>query len=222
MKILLFVLGCLTCQVYSYVNKVVDLSHWNNVNMRLAQEDGIVGVIHKATQGEDYIDPTYQKRREQAEKLGLLWGAYHFGSGSNLGQVQADHFLRTVGNHTNVLLVLDLEPNGSNTMSIEQAGDFVLRVLEVTGRYPLIYGSPYFLSSYTGKLDVLRECKLWIAHYTDNASPILPNGSNSWLFWQYTDGGRGGTPRLVKGIGPCDRDRFNGEEEDLINKWPHF
>ena len=42
---------------------------------------GIVGVIHKATQGTTYVDETYASRRVEALACGLLWGAYHFGVG---------------------------------------------------------------------------------------------------------------------------------------------
>jgi len=37
--------------------------------------------------------------------------------------------------------------------------------------------------------------------------------------WQYTDGAVGGDPKSVKGIGHCDRDRFNGSEAGLRKLW---
>jgi lysozyme len=74
------------------INAIVDLSHWNeNVDFKLAKEDGTVGIIHKATQGTKYKDPKYAERRKAAEDEGLLWGAYHFGVRGN-GTDQADHF----------------------------------------------------------------------------------------------------------------------------------
>lgn len=67
-----------------YANAVVDLSYWNaDVNFKLVKEDGILGVIHKATQGLKYVDPTYTERRKAAEEEGLLWGSYHFGVWGN-------------------------------------------------------------------------------------------------------------------------------------------
>ena len=39
---------------------VIDLSHFNhNPDFKLAKADGILGVIHKATQGTSFLDPTY-------------------------------------------------------------------------------------------------------------------------------------------------------------------
>ncbi|WP_425384237.1 glycoside hydrolase family 25 protein [Wolbachia endosymbiont (group B) of Eupithecia inturbata] len=82
----------------SPVNGIIDLSHWQeNVDFELAKENGIVGVIHKATQGTGYIDTKYKERRKEAEDLGLLWGSYHFGVGED-GKDQANHlYLQGVG-----------------------------------------------------------------------------------------------------------------------------
>ena len=74
-------------------NSVINLSHHNGTRLRFdkAKEDGIVGVIQKATQGEGYVDPTFKKNRSAVLAAGLLSGAYHFGTGSN-GISQAEHF----------------------------------------------------------------------------------------------------------------------------------
>ena len=44
------------------------------------RRSGILGVIHKATEGGDFVDKSYAIRQPQAEQAGLLWGAYHFGT----------------------------------------------------------------------------------------------------------------------------------------------
>ena len=65
-------------------NGVIDISHHNGVvDLKKAKGDGIVGVIHKATQGQAYMDPTYQANRTKAADAALLWGAYHFGTGAD-------------------------------------------------------------------------------------------------------------------------------------------
>src|SRR5215813_12302432 len=93
------------------LNVVIDISHHDgNVNLAKAKEDGIMGVIQKATQGLTFKDPTYQRNRQKAEDAGLFWGAYHFGTGSD-GLKQAQHFLDVVGNDPGTLLVLDFELN---------------------------------------------------------------------------------------------------------------
>jgi lysozyme len=58
------------------LNVVIDISHHNgNVNLAKAKGDGILGVIHKATQGQTFKDPTYERNRQKAMDAGLLWGS---------------------------------------------------------------------------------------------------------------------------------------------------
>jgi GH25 family lysozyme M1 (1,4-beta-N-acetylmuramidase) len=59
------------------LNAVIDISHYNRDPVFTAARQG-VGVIHKATQGADGVDPTYAANRAQAQAAGLMWGAYHF------------------------------------------------------------------------------------------------------------------------------------------------
>src|SRR5262245_22375804 len=92
-------------------NGVIDLSHHNGtVDLQAAAASGIAGVIHKATQDQTYVDPAFTANRALAQRAGLLWGAYHFGTGAD-GVVQADWFLQTVQPDAATLLVLDLEAN---------------------------------------------------------------------------------------------------------------
>jgi GH25 family lysozyme M1 (1,4-beta-N-acetylmuramidase) len=104
------------------LNVVVDLSHHNkSPNFERAKADGVVGVIYKATQDQSGVDPTYKNSRKRAKDAGLLWGAYHFGTGSD-GLKQAENFLNTVGDPSDTLLALDFEPNPTGpTMTLEEA-----------------------------------------------------------------------------------------------------
>jgi lysozyme len=78
------------------INVVVDISHHNgNVDLEKAQQAGIVGVIHKGTQGTGMFDNQYGVNRQKAAAAGLLWGAYHFGTNAD-GAAQADFFLNKI------------------------------------------------------------------------------------------------------------------------------
>ena len=103
------------------LNAVIDLSHHNNVtSYQDIRDAGIVGIIHKATQGVTGVDGTYGTRKPQALAAGLLWGAYHFASKGN-AQKQADHFLDVVQPGPTDLLVLDFEPNAHDgTMTVAE------------------------------------------------------------------------------------------------------
>lgn len=201
------------------LNAVVDISHHNgNVNLQLAKADGIIGVIHKATQGTTIVDPMYQTNRTQAVNAGLLWGAYHFGTGQD-GTAQAQFFLKTVGTFDNTLLVLDFEQNtGGASMSLAEARDFVNEVDQVTGRFPGFYSGSYIKQLLGNAKDpVLAQCWLWLPEYGSTA--IVPANWSTWTMWQYTDGNVGPQPHSVNGIGNCDRDKFNGTADQLQTLW---
>lgn len=194
---------------------VIDLSHWNvNVNFELIKESGIIAVIHKATQGIKYVDHHYNTRRTAAEKYGLLWGAYHFGTNSN-GVLQANHFLNTVGNTSKTILVLDVEYNKNNIMTQNQIKHFIETVQNKTKNTIMIYGSYNILTKYSSPF--LTKIPLWIAFY---GWPLkVPSGWDKWVLWQYTNGKKGPLPHRVNGIGLCDRDVFNGSVDELKYFW---
>jgi lysozyme len=201
------------------INVVVDLSHHNgSVNLQKAADSGILGVIHKATQGQSFIDPTYKQNRKRALNANLLWGAYHFGTGSN-GINQAVHFLDVVQPETNTLLVLDFEQNPQGpSMRLEEARAFATHVFEATGRWPGFYSGHYIKELLGTNVDpVLKNCWFWLAQYGPTA--VVPQCWPRWMMWQYTDGALGPEPHTVPGIGRCDRDRFNGDEASLRALW---
>jgi lysozyme len=205
--------------VATIINAVVDISHHNgSVNLKRAKDDGILGVIQKASQGQSNVDPTYRTNRTKAAKEDLLWGAYHFGTGSD-GVKQAESFLKVVGDDPGTLMVLDFEPNPTGpSMTLEEARGFVTHVQAVTGRFPGLY-SGHFIKELLGTRNdpVLANCWFWLAQY--GPTPVVPPNWTTWTLWQYTDGAIGPDPHQVAGIGRCDRDKFNGTESDLKTFW---
>ncbi len=103
------------------------MSHYDLVRADFVgmKNEGVVGIIHEATFPRLQRDWRYFERQTAASQAGLLWGAYHFGDGTNPIS-QADHFLAVVGSshppaskaddpekrRAGVLLVLDFEKNG--------------------------------------------------------------------------------------------------------------
>jgi GH25 family lysozyme M1 (1,4-beta-N-acetylmuramidase) len=201
------------------LNAIVDISHHNdNPDFVQAAAAGVVGVIHKATQGLTYKDPMYGTNRQKALDAGLLWGAYHFGVGGD-GVAQADFFLNTVDPGPDTLLVLDYEPNTQGpTMSLIDARAFVSQVNTRLGRYPGLYSGSLIKQTLGSHVDaILSQCFFWLAQYGPNA--VVPPCWNTWTLWQYTDGNLGSQPHTVPGIGACDRDKFNGDLDALKKLW---
>src|ERR1700760_3968474 len=74
------------------LDAVIDISH--NVTVTdftlVRRRSSILGVIHKATEGGDYVDKPYRARPPPPEAAGLLWGPYHFGPRQYPGAQQAN------------------------------------------------------------------------------------------------------------------------------------
>jgi lysozyme len=205
------------------INVVVDLSHHNpSVDFEKLKAAGIVGVIHKATQGFGFVDQKYAQRRQPALDAGLLWGAYHFGVGGD-GSEQADFFLDTVGDDPQTLLVLDYEPNRTGpTMTLNQAREFVEHTNNVAGRFPGLYSGHLIKEQLGGAPPdpLLANCFLWIAQYRGPRPVNIPSTFKTWTLWQYSDGVDGPEPHDIAGVAPpCDRNLFNGSIKQLKKLW---
>ena len=231
----------LATKPHGRLDAVIDISHSTTVHdFRLArQRSNILGVIHKASEGGDWRDPLYTKRRAEAEAAGLLWGAYHFGTHEYSGADQAAMFLNSARPGPSTLLALDLEfneQNPSNTMRLGQAEEFVRSILAATGRHPLIYtnatwaedqpmGHPqHRLGGHITEHSILANCPLWLADY--RSEPQLPSAwrGKGWHFWQYAGdteagGPRGRRVRSVSGVVRCDRNLFRGDAATLRKFW---
>jgi len=228
-------------------NTVVNLSHYDLMRVDFVgmKSEGVLGIIHEASFPRLQRDWRYAERQLAAIRAGLLWGAYHFGDGTNPIQ-QADHFLAVVGsshppmnapheeekNRPGVLLVLDFEQNGhypGGSMSTAQAAAFVQRIKERTGKYPGIYGSEFRLrqmlygSGTAAHRAVLSNCWLWIANYHNQPRSTSPWGH--WDLWQYTGDGKCGLrPRNAFPIGvanmrKAERNIFRGNDALLQAFW---
>jgi lysozyme len=203
----------------AFNNIVVDLSHHNGVvDLSQAASRGVAGIMHKATQGTSYTDPMYQANLSSARQNGLLWGAYHFGTGED-GVAQADFFLNFVQPTPQTLIALDLEANPQGaSMTIEDARAFLVHVQSITGIWPGLYGG-YYLKQLIGSTTdpTLRNCWFWLSQYGPTA--VVPPNWPSWTLWQYTDGAIGPNPNALPGIGHCDQNSYNGSAEQLKAKW---
>jgi lysozyme len=183
----------------------------------------------KATQAANFVDERFTSHWTGAKQAGILRGAYHFIDPRVDGRLQAEHFLRTVKMEPGDLPpVLDLEDLPAATTTIPKAAagrksgqkaakaaaanalaansqmiacaEVWLRTVEQnTGRKPIIYSGPSFLSSrMTDAKGAVpswaSKYMLWIANYLnhpvgDNDLPLQPKGWANWTIWQYSEAG---------------------------------
>src|SRR6266566_100367 len=109
---------------------VVDIYHGDRVSsFKKAADFGIWGIIHKATTGATGRDDKYPNRRKPARDAGLLWGAYHWGTKADVAK-QMKNFLDYAQPDRSTLVALDFERSGENTMTLDQAREFLTRIEE--------------------------------------------------------------------------------------------
>jgi lysozyme len=223
------------------IDAVIDMSHGVQVESfdTIRRQNGILGVIHKASEGGDWIDPSYSDRRVMAESAGLLWGAYHFGTRQYPGARQAQTFLAAARPGPRTLIALDFEPNDPNprnTMTLDQAEAFVHTVRAATGRLPMVYtranwadgersGRGPRLPRPVESTSILAQCDLWLASYHEEPHVPFAWASRGWKLWQYAgdevaaNAAYGSIPRTIVGVSHTDRNIFNGDEAGLRRFW---
>jgi lysozyme len=203
------------------INTIIDISHHQSPNFDKVKADGIIAIIHKATEGQTFKDKEYHDRKAAAKAKGFLWGAYHFSSGGSVTN-QVDHFLEFAQPEDDELIALDYEPSSSGpNMTLDQAHRFVEMIKNELGRYPMIYGGSLLRHAVGTNPDpILANCPLWYARYRNRPVGIPTQVWPKATLWQYTDGNDGLDPHKVDGIGRCDRDIFFGTEAELREQWP--
>lgn len=220
-------------------NSVVNMSHYDLMrpNFTAMRSEGVRAIIHEATYPRFERDAYYRERHAQATRVGMLWGAYHFGDATDPVR-QADHFMNVAGAMSpvdphGVLLVLDFEKNGhypGGSMRVDQAASFVERIRSRTGKYPGIYMSEYRIKQMlygpkatAAQRQLLSNCWLWVANYHFEPRNTAP--WSGWRMWQYTGDGkcdlrpRSRFPISVANIRKAERNIFRGSDEALAAFW---
>ena len=204
--------------------KGIDVSNWNGVIdwIRVAT-GGYRFVFAKATEGITFTDPTYSINRAGTEAFGLRFGAYHFARPAGTSDAlrttnaiaQADHFVDVAEPKPGELPpVLDFEKTGGlGTKQLQTwTQAWMAEVYARTGLHASIYVSPLFWKNSVADTTSFAAAgsQLWIAHWTQNAAPLVPAknwGGLGWTWWQWTN------CSTVPGFLHCsDGDRLNGPD----------
>ena len=192
---------------------VIDIYHGNIVHDFAAlKANGILGVIHKATQGANYADPLYAKNRILATNAGLLWGAYSFNTGEDVA-TQVVQFFSHAEPDANTLMALDFEDNPHSQMSLAQARQFLELADAQLGRKLVIYSGNRIKDLLGNTADpFFGSHRLWLAQYGPVAR-VQASWSKQWL-WQYSE-----TGRLPGTDGQIDLNTYDGSPDDLAAEW---
>lgn len=168
----------------------IDISNWQGgLDLNKIKND-IDFVICKATEGNYFVDRFCDGWINQAIRLNMPFGFYHFAN-DNDPLIEAEFFIKhTEGYFKKGIPVLDIETTIYNWS--DYCNKFCNRVHDKTGIWPMIYTSAGFLPN-LDEFKYYNECGLWVAGYPYPAKSwtdeTCPYNVNPWKFpaiWQFS------------------------------------
>jgi GH25 family lysozyme M1 (1,4-beta-N-acetylmuramidase) len=193
----------------------IDISHWQGFpDFDEVKAAGVLGMIHKATEGSSYKDPNRSENCSNAIKAGIAVSTYFWIKPGD-GRAQAEFYLSVIDPVPGERVVIDYEEDGCSLATLHDAVQALLD-----------YGQDLKITVYSGHLlkeQLGNDCDdflaantdLWLAQYTDDEDNISwPDGTYpQWTLWQYSETG------VVPGIDDCyvDFNNFSGDEEAFLD-----
>lgn len=184
-------------------------SYQGYINYDAVKNDGIQYVYIKATEGTWYTDRYLRYNYENAKRVGIKVGFYHFVRARNEegARREARYFANAIsGMEPDCRLAMDFEIFGD--LSYFEVNNlskiFLEETKRLTGKDMVIYSNTNSAINVFSR-ELASQYPLWVAHY--GVSKPADNGKwNSWVGFQYTSTGR------LNGInGNVDLDRFTKE-----------
>lgn len=182
----------------------IDVSHYQEyINWEKVSKDPNAQYAYlKATEGSSLVDDTYFYNLNEAKRVGIKVGCYHFFSPTAPIDEQLQNLTRTVDIRTQDLIpIIDVEKKGRGSAELfcKKLSSFLKQVELHYKIKPIIYTSSHFYNKYLkGKF---LDYKYMIARYHDEEPELVDN--IRFVMWQFTSEGR------ISGIkGPVDRSKF--------------
>lgn len=171
----------------------IDISSYQATLNLVAVSSSIQGVIVKATQGTNYVNPYCDTHYQQAKKCGLLRGFYHF-AGTDKPETEAEYFWNNCRNYfRDGIPILDWE----GKQSVDWVNRFVRHLKDISGIWCWIYANPWRFN----QGGVEPNCARWVADYPSVTHPTFaqaqqwkcPRADGNVVAWQFcSDGGLNG------------------------------
>jgi len=186
----------------------VDISgHTGKVDFVELSKQEIDFVFIKATEGDFFVDPKFEKNYYNSTLNRINVGFYHFFKFNKSGKTQAANYLKQIkGKKTNLPLVIDVEEWGNSIQNstqkvIDEIRVFITLIEDETGKNVMIYSNESSFNKYiNGHFD---KNEIWICSFKTRIKI-----NNKWTFWQHSHKGKfNGTEGYV------DINTFNGNRE---------
>ncbi len=193
-------------RINSKYKEGIDVSHYQgSINWdEVANGTPISYVYLKATEGASLVDDTYERNLNEARRVGLSVGSYHFYRPNVDWKKQFDNMTAVVKmDEQDLVPIIDIEHRGSTSLNdfIADLRSFIEKVTEYYGKKPLLYTYHNFYNSYLQ--GAFTDYHFMIARYRSD-SPTLNDGKD-YIMWQYTSTGS------IPGIrGHVDRSKIMG------------
>lgn len=188
----------------------IDISHWQEgVDFATVARSGVLGVIHKCTEGTSYLDERYAERQQEAMNNGFPFGAYHFLKHGRV-QEQMGWFVECANLPAGSRAVIDYEDEDCTLEDLKEAIE-ELGILDPSLEI-CVYAGGLLKGQVSPNAEYpwLAKTSLWLAQY--GPTPEWP--TNIWdvySLWQFSDKGS------VPGVdGDCDVNQFNGSQEQCL------
>ncbi len=174
------------------VYKGIDVSKWQGrINWNLVKADGIQFAMIRATfgWGKDNIDVLFDTNYENAKKLGIPVGAYHYSYARTPEEAvkEAEHCHNVLkGKVFEYPIAYDMEESGVATLGrekISQIAKAFCEKMESYGYYVCIYANKHWLDNYFDN-EIFEKYDIWLAQWTSK-----PTFSKPYGMWQKSSKG---------------------------------
>jgi lysozyme len=173
----------------------IDVSHhnakinWDKLRNTRSGDVKIDFVYIKATEGATHLDKQFKRNWNEAKRVGMKRGAYHFYNPRVMSDRQVQNFIGQVRMEAGDMPpVLDLETHAGrpDDIIIKGVRNWLTQIEKHYGVRPIIYVNEYFYKKYiAGNFD---DYPLWLAGYSrDDISDLALD--SQVLFWQHSEKG---------------------------------
>jgi lysozyme len=192
----------------------IDVSRWQgDINWQLVAAAGCEFAAIRATVGNYYTDPYFERNREGAILYGVYPHYYHVVCPDNSIKSQIDRFVNVVGGIGIARPVMDIElvRDKDKQVITEVCKGCLSESSSRLGRKAIPYSNAYFWNTYLIDDGWSDKYDKWVANYRKVSPPVLPKVWRGWNLWQWTN--KGTWPGIK---GDVDLNFFNGDLAEFV------
>jgi lysozyme len=192
----------------------IDISHHQGFpNFDEVRRSGVLGIIHKATEGSTFVDQNRAENCSNAIASGLAVSTYFWLKPGD-ARPQTEFYLSIIDPVEGERVVIDYEEDGCTLDGLHDAVQTLLdygKNLQVT-----VYSGHLLKEQLNGDCDdfLSAHTDLWLAQYTSGAVSWSDGTYEIWTLHQYSEEGE------IPGIDDAyvDLNKFNGDDESFL-RW---